>query len=201
MIALVDNDDSFTWNLVHLFEGQGAPVRVLRARDASTAAVLAVGPRAVILGPGPGRPAEARACRALLRELPAELPVLGVCLGFQVLVVEAGGRVARDPRPVHGRATPVHHTGVGPFAGLPDPFEAGRYHSLRAAELPAVLERVAWTEDGVPMAVRHTSLPRWGVQFHPDSILTPSGPDLARGLLREWAAERTDLRTPAAPAR
>lgn len=201
MIVLVDNEDSFTWNLVHLFAGVGAEVRVVRASSADTASVLAAEPRAVILGPGPGRPTEARACRRLLRELPPELPILGVCLGFQVLVVETGGRVARDPRPVHGRATPVHHDGRGPFAGLPDPFDAGRYHSLYAAELPAVLERVAWTPEELPMAARHVKLPRWGVQFHPDSILTPTGPRLARAFLDEWGLAPANLRPPAAPVR
>jgi len=203
VILLVDNYDSFTWNLVQLFASLGARVEVRRHDALDVAAARALAPDAVILGPGPGRPSEAGICPALVRELPAEVPILGICLGFQVLVAEHGGKIARDPRPVHGRASAVHHTGAGPFAALPDPFDAGRYHSLRASEadLPAELELVAWTAaDRVPMAVRHRHRPRWGLQFHPDSILTPAGPALARAFLREWGLAGCHTAASAPPA-
>jgi anthranilate synthase component 2 len=142
-------------------------------------------PEGVILSPGPGRPEDAGCFPDLLRVLPEETPLLGVCLGHQALGVAAGARVERA-EPVHGKATLVHHAGVGILEGVEDPFEAGRYHSLvvQADELPDELELTAWTDDGLVMGVRHRRLPRHGVQFHPESILTPEGPKIVENFLK-----------------
>ncbi|MCA9509928.1 MAG: aminodeoxychorismate/anthranilate synthase component II [Myxococcales bacterium] len=175
MILLVDNHDSFTFNVYQALAATGREVRVVR-NDVPVEELLALGARAVVLSPGPGRPDEAGSSPALLARLAPEVPLLGVCLGHQMLVEAEGGSVVRDPAPVHGRASRVLHDGDALFDGLPNPFEAGRYHSLRAAEpLPPRLRRIAWTEDGIVMGVRHVALPRWGVQFHPESILSPDG--------------------------
>lgn len=177
MILLLDNYDSFTWNVYQALAKLGADVRVERNDAFSVDEVLALQPAAIVLSPGPGEPRNAGIMPELLRRLPDALPLLGVCLGHQALVERYGGALERDPVPTHGRSTPVHHDGDVLFADLPNPFEAGRYHSLRAKRdtLPDVLHLTAWTDDGLVMAVRHRSLPRFGVQFHPESILTPDG--------------------------
>ena len=197
MILLIDNYDSFTWNLVHLMAGLGREVRVVRNDALPAREVLALEPEAIVLGPGPGRPAGAGMCLELLDRLPPSLPLLGVCLGFQALVEQAGGALERDPEPVHGRASAVHHTHRGPFADLPDPFPAGRYHSLRvrAGTLPVGFEPLAWTPEGVLMAAGHRELPRLGLQFHPESVLTPDGAALVRGFL-DGARALREPRTP-----
>lgn len=178
MILLVDNYDSFTWNIVHGFLEHGVEVEVVRNDARSAAEILARDAAALVLGPGPGRPSAAGVMPELLARAPRDLPILGVCLGHQALVESLGGTIERDAAPVHGRATPAFHDGDPLFDGVASPFSAGRYHSLRArrSDLPRELRVTAWTEDGVVMAVRHASLPRFGVQFHPDSILTPDGP-------------------------
>jgi anthranilate synthase component 2 len=177
MILLIDNYDSFTWNVFQSLAALGAEVIVKRNDAITVDGALALRPKGIVLSPGPGRPADAGICPDLLRALPDELPLLGVCLGHQGLVEHYGGALERDPVPTHGKATLVHHGGDALFADLPDPFPAARYHSLRARAdaLPACLERTAWTSDGLVMAVRHRALPRVGVQFHPESILTPNG--------------------------
>ena len=198
MILLIDNYDSFTWNLVQAMAALGADVRVARNDALSPAEALALAPRAVVLSPGPGRPAEAGICLELLAALPRELPLLGVCLGHQALVEHCGGRIERDPSPTHGRATAVLHGGGLLYRDLEDPFQAGRYHSLCAlTPLPADLELEAWTAGGLVMGVRHRELPRFGVQFHPESILTPGGERLLARFLA--LAEEIPLR--AQPAR
>ncbi|MBL8863581.1 MAG: aminodeoxychorismate/anthranilate synthase component II [Planctomycetes bacterium] len=185
MILLVDNYDSFTWNLVQAFIALGAEVRVARNDALSVDQALALRPAAVVLSPGPGRPSAAGIQPALLRSLPDELPLLGVCLGHQGLVEACGGVLERDPRPVHGQSSRVTHDGSALFAGVPSPFEAARYHSLRArrAGLPSVLRLTAWTDEGLVMAVEHERLPRFGLQFHPESILTPQGPRILANFL------------------
>jgi anthranilate synthase/aminodeoxychorismate synthase-like glutamine amidotransferase len=190
MILLVDNYDSFTWNVWQALAGLGAEVAVVRNDAASVAELLARRPRGIVLSPGPGRPASAGVMPELLRRAPPALPLLGVCLGHQALVECHGGALERDPVPVHGRASPVRHTKTGLFEDLPSPFEAGRYHSLRAsrAQLPACLELTAWTAEGHVMAVRHRELPRFGVQFHPESILSPEGPRIFARFLELCAA-------------
>ena len=178
MILLIDNYDSFTWNLVQALAALGADVRVERNDALTVGEFLALEPRGVVLSPGPGRPAASGRCPELLRALPETTPLLGVCLGHQALVEHYGGELELDPEPVHGRASLVHHDGSVLFAGSPNPFAAGRYHSIRArrASLPSCLRLTAWTADGLVMAVEHQSAPRFGVQFHPESILSPDGP-------------------------
>ena len=184
MILVVDHYDSFTYNLVQLIESLGHATEVVKS-DAEPADAL-VGRRAdaVILSPGPGRPEDAGVFIELLEILPPEVPVLGVCLGHQAMGIAAGGRVERA-RPVHGKASFVFHEGKGILAGIPNPFEAARYHSLVVLreDLPDVLELTAWSDDGLVMATQHRTLPRFGVQFHPESILTPDGPGIMRSFL------------------
>ena len=184
VILVVDHYDSFTYNLVQLVEGLGMTTEVVRSDQAPAEALLERRPDAVVLSPGPGRPEDAGCFIDLLRILPEEVPVLGVCLGHQAMGLVAGGRVERAT-PVHGKASLVHHDGSGIFRGVRDPFEAGRYHSLVVdpESLPAELELTAWSEDGTVMAARDRTLPRFGVQFHPESILTPEGPTIVGNFL------------------
>lgn len=177
MILLIDNYDSFTYNLYQSLAGQGAEVEVFR-NDALTAEeAVGLRPSAVVLSPGPGRPQGAGICLELLAALPERVPLLGVCLGHQALVEHYGGALELDPVPTHGKASLVHHEENGLFQGLPNPFPAGRYHSLRAVRsaLPSVLHLNAWTDEDLVMGVRHEAAPRFGLQFHPESILTPLG--------------------------
>jgi anthranilate synthase component II len=176
VILLVDNYDSFTHNLAHLFGELGAEV-VVRRKDAPDPERLP--PDALVVSPGPGRPPERVV--ALVRE--TRVPTLGVCLGHQAIVEAFGGEIGLARELVHGKACIVHHDGRGVFAGLPDELEVGRYHSLAASTIPDVLEVSATSEDGEVMAVRHRELPIEGVQFHPESVLTPLGRDLARNFL------------------
>jgi anthranilate synthase/aminodeoxychorismate synthase-like glutamine amidotransferase len=183
VILLIDNYDSFTYNLAHLFGELGAEVRVVRndAIDADEAERLA--PSHLVISPGPGRPRDTGISIELLRRLGTTTPTLGVCLGHQAIVEAFGGKVGQAKQLVHGKAAAVAHDGKGLFVGLPDPFEAGRYHSLAATRVPDELEVCARTEDGEVMAVRHRELPIDGIQFHPESVLTPTGPQLARNFL------------------
>ena len=177
MILLLDNYDSFTWNLWQALAGLGCAVEVRRSDGISVAQALAMEPHAVVLSPGPGRPADAGIMPALIAALPAATPLLGVCLGHQALAEHYGARLELDPIPTHGKASLVHHAHDALFAGLPNPFPAGRYHSLRVARatLPECLQLTAWSEEGHVMGLRHRTLPRHGVQFHPESFLTPDG--------------------------
>jgi anthranilate synthase component 2 len=183
MILLIDNYDSFTYNLAHLFGELGAEVVVYRndAIDADTASGLA--PGHLVISPGPGRPAHAGATEEIIRRLAPTTPTLGVCLGHQAIVEVFGGEVGAARELVHGKSCTVRHDGKGLFAGLPDELEAGRYHSLAATRIPEELEISACADDGEVMAVRHRSLPVDGVQFHPESVLTPLGREIARNFL------------------
>ncbi len=183
MILLVDNYDSFTYNLAHLFGELGAEVIVRRndAIDAAGAARLA--PSRLVISPGPGRPADAGATLEIIRRLAPGTPTLGICLGHQAIVEAFGGKVTAARTLVHGKACTVHHDGRGLFSGLPDELEVGRYHSLAATQIPPLLEISATAGDGEVMAVRHRELPVDGVQFHPESVLTPLGVELARNFL------------------
>ena len=185
MILVVDNYDSFVYNLVQLVEGLGAATEVVRSDAEAPDEMLARRPEAVILSPGPGRPDDAGCFVELARAVGDDVPLLGVCLGHQALGEALGGRVDPGPVPVHGKASAVYHDGAGILAGVPSPFDAGRYHSLVVAAdaLPDELELTAWTADGIVMAVQHRSLPRFGVQFHPESILTPEGPRIIENFL------------------
>lgn len=197
MIVLVDNYDSFTFNLAQAMQARGVEVRVVRNDALDAPSVLTLGARGLVLGPGPGRPRDARLCHALLAQAPAELPILGVCLGHQALCEHYGAVVEEDPRPVHGRSSAVQHCATGWLAGLPNPLVVGRYHSLAARRepWPAALALEGATADGVPMIVRHRELPRFGVQFHPESILSPAGPELLAAFLR-LCGERPEPQEP-----
>ena len=183
MILLVDNYDSFTYNLAHLFGGLGAEVTVRRNDEIGADEAERLAPAQLVVSPGPGRPAAAGATPEIVARLAPTTPTLGVCLGHQAIVEVFGGEVGYARELLHGKASPVRHHGTGIFAGLPEPFEAGRYHSLAATRLPDELEPTAWADDGEVMAVRHRELPVVGVQFHPESVLTPAGPALARNFL------------------
>jgi len=184
VILMIDNYDSFTYNLVQMLSAAGARVEVVRNDAMSVKALLARGPEGIVLSPGPGRPEDAGVCLELLRRK-APVPLLGVCLGHQALGLAFGATVDRAPRLMHGKTSPVRHQDVGVFAGLPDPFEATRYHSLEVKEgtLSKELEPLAWADDGTLMGMRHRELPYWGVQFHPESVLTASGPHLLSNFL------------------
>ncbi|HEU4448354.1 MAG TPA: aminodeoxychorismate/anthranilate synthase component II [Gaiellaceae bacterium] len=183
MILLVDNYDSFTYNLAHLFQELGAEVTVLRndAVDADEAERMR--PSHLVVSPGPGRPADAGASVEIVRRLAPTVPTLGVCLGHQAIVEAFGGEVGQARRLLHGKASLVAHDGRGIFEGLPDPLEGGRYHSLAATGVPDALEVCARSDDGEVMAVRHRELPVVGIQFHPESVLTPDGAALGRNFL------------------
>ena len=182
-VLLVDNYDSFTYNLAHLFGALGEEVVVRRNDAVSADEAAALEPTHLVVSPGPGRPEDAGASIEIIRRLAPSTPTLGVCLGHQAVVACFGGEVGRARELVHGKATVVRHDGSALFAGLPDEFEAGRYHSLAATSLPECLEVTATAADGEVMAVRHRELPVLGVQFHPESVLTPCGADLARNFL------------------
>lgn len=188
-VLIVDNYDSFTFNLVQYLAELGAQVEVLRNDEASPERISARGPDRIVISPGPCGPAEAGYCCEIISELGARTPLLGVCLGHQCIGHAYGGRVVRAPRPMHGKTSRIAHEGKGVFAGLPSPFLATRYHSLIVEEssLPAELEITARSEDGLIQGLRHRSHPVQGVQFHPESILTESGRDLLRNFLRDGA--------------
>jgi anthranilate synthase/aminodeoxychorismate synthase-like glutamine amidotransferase len=173
-VAVIDNYDSFTYNLVQYMAELGARPVVYRNDEVSVDKLR--GHRSLVISPGPGEPADAGVSTNAIRELTGELPILGVCLGHQCLAAAFGATVARG-RPVHGKTSQVHHDGGAPFAGLPDPFQATRYHSLIVERdtLPDFLDVCAWTSDGTVMGLRHRDHPTFGVQFHPESILTPEG--------------------------
>jgi anthranilate synthase component 2 len=188
---MIDNYDSFTYNLVQYLGELGAQVRVVRNDELSVGEAVALRPERVVVSPGPCTPNEAGISVPLIQALAGRVPVLGVCLGHQSIGQAFGGRIVRAHTVMHGKTSPVHHTGQGVFAGLPEPFQATRYHSLviEWASLPDELEVTAWTqtEDGSPdeiMGVRHRSLPVQGVQFHPESILTEHGHALLRNFLK-----------------
>jgi anthranilate synthase/aminodeoxychorismate synthase-like glutamine amidotransferase len=183
-VLMVDNYDSFTYNLVHLFEELGAEV-VVRRNDAVTVAEAeALEPDRLVVSPGPGRPGDAGVSVELVRTLAPRVPTLGVCLGHQAVVEAFGGEVGQAKALLHGKSSVVEHDGRGIYAGLPERFEAGRYHSLAATRVPDELEVSAWTRGGEVMGVRHRELSVDGVQFHPESVLTlPLGREIARNFL------------------
>jgi anthranilate synthase/aminodeoxychorismate synthase-like glutamine amidotransferase len=184
-LLLIDNYDSFTYNLVQAFLVIGADVRVHRNDRISEDEAEAIEPTHLCVSPGPGTPADAGVSRLMIERFAGRIPVLGVCLGHQAIVEAFGGAVVRAPRLMHGKASPVRHDGRGLFEGMPQSFAAGRYHSLIAerTRLPDSLEVTAWTEEGEIMGVRHRELDVEGVQFHPESVLTPQGPRLLAAFL------------------
>ena len=185
MIAVIDNYDSFTYNLVQYLGTLGATIEVYR-NDAISAEALAARPlEGLLISPGPGEPRDAGISEAAIRALAGRVPVLGVCLGHQALGEVYGGRVVRAQRLMHGKTSPIMHRGRGIFAGLDNPFEATRYHSLIVERegLPEVLEVAAWTPEGEIMALKHRDHETWGVQFHPESVLTRPGLKLIENFL------------------
>ncbi len=184
-VYLLDNRDSFTWNLVQAFEAAGAAVTVERSDTASVDDVVRGGWQRVVISPGPGTPERAGITMALIARLAGRVPLLGVCLGHQAIGAHYGGRIVRAPALMHGKTSLVHHDGGGLFHGLESPFPAMRYHSLVVdpVSVPGVLEVTARTADGVVMGLRHRTLPVEGVQFHPESILTPAGARLLENFL------------------
>ncbi len=185
MILLIDNYDSFTFNLVHFLGDLGAKSQVIRNDAWTVQQAMDSAPEAIVLSPGPCTPAEAGICCDLIQAAAGRIPVLGVCLGHQAIGQVFGGDVVRASIPMHGKVSPVRHDGTDVFAGLPSPFRATRYHSLivDAATLPEQLVPTAWTEDGTIMGLRHRTLPVFGVQFHPESIASEHGHDILANFL------------------
>jgi len=184
-VLLVDNYDSFTYNLYQYLGELGAEVRVVRNDELTAEAAVLSGAGRIVISPGPGTPDQAGITLELIRRAAGRIPVLGVCLGHQALGQAMGGRVGRAPRVMHGKTSQIHHDGRALFAGLPDPFTATRYHSLivERDSVPECLEVSAWTDDGIVMGLRHRAHALEGVQFHPESILTTVGKDLLRNFL------------------
>ena len=185
-LLLVDNYDSFTYNLVQAFLVLGAEVEVHRNDEITVEQALARAPTHVCISPGPGTPYDAGVSMDMIRAFAGKVPVLGVCLGHQSITEVFGGKVVRNSRLMHGKTSPVNHDGLGVFEGLPQPMLVGRYHSLVAKpeSLPACLQVTATTAEGEIMGLRHTELVVEGVQFHPESVLTPDGPQLLGNFLR-----------------
>ena len=182
-VLMIDNYDSFTWNLVHLFEELGAEVVVYRNDAITVDEAEALQADRLVVSPGPGRPADAGVSVEIIRALGPHVPTLGVCLGHQAIIEAFGGSVGPARSLLHGKASRVHHDGQGIFGGLPEELEAGRYHSLAAVEVPPALLITARTDDGEVMAVRHRTHRIEGVQFHPESVLTPTGQRMAQNFL------------------
>jgi anthranilate synthase component 2 len=195
MILVVDNYDSFTWNLVHYLAELGAETRVVRNDDLTATEAWALKPEAILLSPGPCTPNEAGICLAILDTAPQDMPIFGVCLGHQAMGQAFGGEVVRAKALMHGKTSPIEHEGRSVFRGLPSPFTATRYHSLavRRETLPDVLEITAWTADGEIMGLAHRSRPIHGVQFHPESIATEHGHDLLANFLDLANIKRTAM--------
>lgn len=185
MLLIIDNYDSFTYNLVQYLGELGAELSVHRNDQISIADIRKLKPEKIVLSPGPCTPKEAGICRDVIRDLGAEIPILGVCLGHQCMGDVYGGHVIRAAKVMHGKTSQIHHDGTGVFAGLPSPFDATRYHSLIVdrATLPDSLQITAWTDDGTIMGLRHKEQPVHGVQFHPESILTNEGKKLLKNFL------------------
>jgi anthranilate synthase component 2 len=189
-VLVVDNYDSFTYNLVHLLEELGAEVVVRQSDAVSIAEAHALAPDRLVVSPGPGRPVDAGRSEELVLELGRSTPTLGVCLGHQAIVEVFGGEIGRARQLLHGKASRIEHDGRGIYAGLPQGLVAGRYHSLAATRVPDELVVSARTEDGEVMGVRHRDLPIEGVQFHPESVLTPDGSAMLGTFLDSFPRER-----------
>ncbi len=191
-LLLIDNYDSFTYNLVQAFMVLGADVRVYRNDAITVAEAEELQPTHLCISPGPGTPQQAGVSIAMIRNFAGQIPVLGVCLGHQSITEAFGGRVVRAPRLMHGKTSMIEHDGAGVFAGIPNPCEIGRYHSLIAepSSLPAELEVTARTAESEIMGLRHKTLMVEGVQFHPESVLTPDGPAMMANFLRFETGKR-----------
>jgi len=196
MLLLIDNYDSFTFNLVHFLGERGGDCEVVRNDKLTVEDAMARRPEAIVLSPGPCTPNEAGICLDLIAAAAGRIPVLGVCLGHQAIGQAFGGQVVRAPTPMHGKLSSVSHAGTDIFTGLPSPFKATRYHSLIVARdtLPEALVATAWTEDGIIMGMRHRTLPIFGVQFHPESIASEHGKDLLGNFLAIARGSNTPAR-------
>jgi anthranilate synthase component 2 len=185
MLLMIDNYDSFTYNLVQYFAELGEEVEVYRNDQIDVGGILQRAPQRLVVSPGPCSPKEAGVSVEVIRKLAGKLPILGVCLGHQSIGYAYGGKIVRAASLMHGKTSQIHHDGRELFAGLPNPFDATRYHSLviEKSSFPESLKVTAWTDDGEIMGLRHRELPVWGVQFHPESILTVAGKDLLRNFL------------------
>ncbi len=185
MLLMLDNYDSFTYNLVQYLQELGADVRVFRNDKITVEEIAALRPRRIVISPGPCSPAEAGISVELIQRLSGSIPMLGVCLGHQSIGHAFGGKVIRAPHLMHGKTSLIHHDSSGVFKGLSNPFVATRYHSLivEKESLPACLRVTAWVDDGTIMGLEHRERPLWGVQFHPESILTVEGKNLLRNFL------------------
>ena len=190
MLLMIDNYDSFTYNLVQYLGELGEDVRVFRNDEITLDEVAMLTPQAIVISPGPCTPKEAGISVSLIERFAGDIPILGVCLGHQAVGQAFGARIVHAKRVMHGKTSPIHHENQGVFAGLPNPLTATRYHSLviERESLPASLEITAWTDDGEIMGVRHREKPVEGVQFHPESILTEAGHDLLRNFLKRQPA-------------
>jgi anthranilate synthase/aminodeoxychorismate synthase-like glutamine amidotransferase len=203
VILVIDNYDSFTWNLVQYLGELGALVRVVRNDAIDCAGIDALAPEGILISPGPGTPDQAGVTLEVIRTMAGRRPIFGVCLGHQAIATAFGGRVVRAPRLMHGRTSPIHHIGEGVFRGLPTPLQAARYHSLivERESLPEVLEPTAWTWEGELMGLRHRTLDVEGVQFHPESFLTEHGHALLGNFLARLPGRgRVPARAGAEPA-
>ena len=190
MLLLLDNYDSFTYNIDQLFSDIGAQVEVVRSDKISIDGIRANGYRGIIISPGPGIPQDAGISEEVIRQLGGEIPILGICLGHQAIGEVFGGRVVRAGEIVHGKASPIRHSGTGLYRDLPNPTEVARYHSLIIAheDLPDALDVTSQLDDGTIMGVRHKTLPIEGIQFHPESILTPEGRRMMQNYLTDIGA-------------
>src|SRR5262245_31376080 len=188
MILLIDNQDSFVYNIAHALGALGEDVRVVRSDGVGIAEAERMRPSCLVISPGPGRPEQAGASIGMIRALAGRIPILGVCLGHQAIGAAFGAEVVRAPAPTHGKASAIYHDGKGIYRGLSNPFEAGRYHSLvlREESLPDTLVLTAHTRPGDVMGVRHLQHPIEGIQFHPESVLTPKGQLLFRNFLSAY---------------
>jgi anthranilate synthase component 2 len=185
MLLMIDNYDSFTYNLVQYFGELGEDIRVFRNDRITLEEIETLRPARIVVSPGPCSPEEAGVSVPVIRHFAGKIPILGVCLGHQAIGAAFSGRVVRSAHLMHGKTSPIHHDGKGLFKGLPNPFEATRYHSLivERTTLPQCLEMTAWIDEGEIMGLSHREFPVWGVQFHPESILTVAGKDLLRNFL------------------
>ena len=186
MLLMIDNYDSFTFNIVQYLAQLGEEVKVVRNDEISVADIAALHPDRIVVSPGPCSPEEAGISVAAIKEYAGKIPLLGVCLGHQSIGAAFGGKVVRSVSLMHGKTSPIHHDGKELFSGLPNPFNATRYHSLvvERDSLPACLEVTAWVDNGEIMGLRHRELPVWGVQFHPESILTEGGMELLDNFIK-----------------
>lgn len=187
MILMLDNYDSFTYNLVQYFGALGEKVQVFRNDKITITKIKKLKPKKIVISPGPGRPEDAGISCDLIRQFAGKIPILGVCLGHQAIGYAFGGKIVNAKQLMHGKTSLIYHTGETIFKGIPNPFEATRYHSLLVdpKSLPECLKVIAWTKDKEIMGLKHKSYPLWGVQFHPESVLTKSGMDILSNFLKQ----------------